>query len=164
MGTSIWLPTWSFTTIPAPPSAPNLVVPSNGATGVSPTPVLLGYAGGASSYQAEISHHRKLFVNRFQHERIDRYLNNRQRFVIRHNLLLAGRRRMSETKLVGRMELHDHARSAFGVPVLVPPTTAADIGTVTAPTLTWNALGVPATYRLQASLSSMFLPFLTRAA
>ena len=54
---------------------------------------------------------------------------------------------------------------APGVPSLVSPTTAANIGTVTAPTLTWNASGVPATYRFRHPFRPCFLPpFLTRAA
>ena len=41
-GTSVWSPTWSFTTIPTPPSAPNLFSPTNSATGISLTPSFPG--------------------------------------------------------------------------------------------------------------------------
>lgn len=47
---------WSFTTIPLPPAAPNLVSPINGATGTSLTPLLDWQdVSGAASYNLQVS-------------------------------------------------------------------------------------------------------------
>ena len=55
-GTSAWSATRSFTTVVAPPAAPTLVSPTNGATGVSRTPLLTWNASsGATSYRVQVS-------------------------------------------------------------------------------------------------------------
>jgi len=55
-GTSAWSTTWSFTTVPPPPSPPTLLSPSNGATGVSASPTLSWNASsGATSYGLQVS-------------------------------------------------------------------------------------------------------------
>jgi len=55
-GTSPYSSTWSFVTVVFPPSAPNLVVPPDGATGISTNPTLVWeQSTGASSYQLQVS-------------------------------------------------------------------------------------------------------------
>jgi hypothetical protein len=55
-GTSAWSPTWSFTPVLSPPSAPTLAFPSNGATGMSTSPTLGWNAtSGAPSYHIQVS-------------------------------------------------------------------------------------------------------------
>jgi hypothetical protein len=56
-GTSAWSsPVWSFTTAPAPPAAPTLSSPINGATGVVTNPTLSWNAStGATSYGLQVS-------------------------------------------------------------------------------------------------------------
>jgi hypothetical protein len=56
-GTSAWSSTYSFTTAaPAPPAAPVLLSPTNGATGVSRNPTLSWNASsGATSYRVQVS-------------------------------------------------------------------------------------------------------------
>jgi hypothetical protein len=55
-GTSDWSPIWSFTTISVAPSAPTLVSPPDGATGVSISPTFTWNAcTGAASYGLQIS-------------------------------------------------------------------------------------------------------------
>jgi hypothetical protein len=55
-GTGDWSEVWSFTTIPAVPTAPGLASPANGATG-QPTTLLLAWhpAQGAESYQVQLA-------------------------------------------------------------------------------------------------------------
>jgi hypothetical protein len=55
-GTSAWSTAWSFTTVPAPPAAPTLSSPTNGATNISVTPTLTWNAStGATSYGLQVS-------------------------------------------------------------------------------------------------------------
>jgi hypothetical protein len=55
-GTSDWSTVWNFTTIIAVPSAPNLLLPANNATGVSTTPTMdWSDVSGATSYHLQIS-------------------------------------------------------------------------------------------------------------
>jgi hypothetical protein len=55
-GTSNWSTVWNFTTIPAPPPAPNLISPTNGQTNVSVTPNLdWSDVSGASLYTVQVS-------------------------------------------------------------------------------------------------------------
>ena len=55
-GTSPWSTVWNFTTILAAPIAPTLLLPTNGATGVSVTPLLdWNDVPSAASYQIQLS-------------------------------------------------------------------------------------------------------------
>lgn len=55
-GTSPWSTVWSFTTIQGVPPPPTLLLPTNGATGVSLTPLMdWTDVSGASSYRLQIS-------------------------------------------------------------------------------------------------------------
>ena len=55
-GTGSWTSTWSFTTIPAPPSRPSLVQPVNNDANQSTTPTLLWYKRFAAlSYGVQVS-------------------------------------------------------------------------------------------------------------
>ncbi|GEM_PF-7122628 len=55
-GTSEWSAVWSFTTVPAPPAAPTLASPANGATGASISPVLIwNTSSGAASYWLQVA-------------------------------------------------------------------------------------------------------------
>lgn len=55
-GTSPYSAAWQFTTVVSPPAAPNLISPSNGATGVSTTPTMTwSSVPSAISYHLQIS-------------------------------------------------------------------------------------------------------------
>ncbi len=156
-GTSAFSTAFRFTTIVAPPPAPTLVSPTDGAIGVSTSPTLIwGASTGAASYTVQVSllaNFSTIVVN--------------QGGITTNSFSLSGLGnnttyywRVSATNAGGTSPF-SAARSFTtiiavpDVPTLVSPNDTAT-GVLITPTLVWNRSARASTYRLQVSKSSLF--------
>jgi hypothetical protein len=155
-GISSYSNTWSFTTIVPAPAAPTLASPSNGATGVSSSPMLSWNASpGATSYALQMStsaDFSSLVVNQsgiVGTWNVVSLLNNTTHYWRVNAMNVAGTSSWSSvwsfTTIV----------AAPSTPILNSPANGAT-GVSTSPTLRWNASTGTKSYRLQISKNETF--------
>jgi hypothetical protein len=158
-GTSDWSTVWSFTTIVAPPVAPNLVLPVNGATGVSTQPTMdWSDVSGAASYHLQIS-----FNNSFSALALDQSGITASQYAVAAGILSGTTQyfwRVSAVNVGGEgpwsaVWNFTTTIGAPAAPLLVSPPNNST-GTSLTPILDWNNVPGATTYRVQLSLSPTF--------
>lgn len=165
-GSSDWSSVWSFSTVPAAPSAPTLSSPANGATSVSTSPTFSWNAAtGAVSYHLQLS-----TQTTFSSTIVDRPGITATSSSV--NGLSSGttyywRVRASNDGGTGPWSgTWSFTTSAAAPPPPSPPATptlstpangATDLPTTVS--LTWNAVTEASSYTLQVSTSSTFVSF-----
>ena len=156
-GTSSYSAVSNFTTVAAPPAAPVLATPVNGATGVSLTPTLTWNASaGATSYRLQVSTDvgfGTLVVDQAALTGTSSALS-----ALLANTVYYWRVSASSgggTSAYSAVSNFTTVPPAPVAPVLATPANGAT-GVAVNPTLTWNASSGATSYRLQVSTSSGF--------
>ncbi len=158
-GTSGWsTPTWSFTTIVAAPPTPTLSSPTNGATGISTSPVPSWNASaGATSYHLQVSTDPTFTTTFYDNSsltgtsQVVSGLSNNALYYWRVDATNAGGTSGWSTPTWSFTTVV----AAPPAPTLSSPANGAT-GVAINPTLSWNASAGAATYELQVSTSSTF--------
>lgn len=158
-GTSDWSTVWNFTTIVAAPIAPNLVLPVNGATGVSTQPNMdWNDVSGAATYHLQIS-----FNNTFTALALDQSGITASQFAVGAGILSGTTQyfwRVSAINVGGEGPWSAvwNFTTTIGAPaapiLLSPPNNS--IGNSLTPILDWNNVPGATSYRVQLSLSPTF--------
>ena len=156
-GTSTWSTAWNFTTIVAPPSAPTLALPANGATGIATSPALgWNASSGATSYRLQVSTSDTFSTTVFDQSGITGTsqavsgLGNNTLYYWRVNATNAGGTSSWSTSWNFTTIV-----APPSAPTLASPSNGAT-GIATSPTLSWNASTGATSYRLQVSTSDTF--------
>lgn len=158
-GTSEWSTVWNFTTIVAAPIAPNLVLPVNGATGVSTQPNMdWNDVSGAATYHLQIS-----FNNTFTALALDQSGITASQFAVGAGILSGTTQyfwRVSAINVGGEGPWSAvwNFTTTIGAPaapiLLSPPNNST--GNSLNPILDWNNVPGATSYRVQLSLSPTF--------
>lgn len=158
-GTSEWSTVWNFTTIVAAPIAPNLVLPVNGATGVSTQPNMdWNDVSGAATYHLQIS-----FNNTFTALALDQSGITASQFAVGAGILSGTTQyfwRVSAINVGGEGPWSAvwNFTTTIGAPaapiLLSPPHNST--GNSLNPILDWNNVPGATSYRVQLSLSPTF--------
>lgn len=158
-GTSDWSTVWNFTTIVAAPNAPNLLLPVNGATGVSTQPTMdWSDVSGATTYHLQIS-----FNNQFNALALDQTGITTSTFVVGPGILSGTTQyywRVSASNVGGEglwSSVFNFTTTigAPAAPILVSPPNNST-GTSLTPILDWNNVPGATSYRVQLSTSPAF--------
>ena len=158
-GTSNWSTAWNFTTIVAAPGAPNLLLPVNGATGVSTQPTMdWSDVSGATTYHLQIS-----FNNQFNALALDQTGITASTFAVGTGILSGTTQyfwRVSAANVGGEgawsaVFNFTTTIGAPAAPVLVSPPNNSTGITLT-PILDWNNVPGATSYRVQLSTSPSF--------
>ncbi|MBI3005411.1 MAG: fibronectin type III domain-containing protein [Ignavibacteriales bacterium] len=141
-GTSNWSSVRNFTTVPPPPSAPLLLSPASGSTGISTNPTLSWNASsGASAYRVQLSEDLTFST-----------------WIVDDSAITDWRVNASNS---GGISPWSEVWNFVTIPesppppILVSPTDAAQ-NISTSPTLSWNPSEGAVTYHLQISSNSAF--------
>ncbi|MCX6156853.1 MAG: hypothetical protein NTY74_02615 [Ignavibacteriae bacterium] len=158
-GTSNWSTVWNFTTIVAAPSAPNLLLPLNAATGVSTQPTMdWSDVSGATSYHLQIS-----FNNTFNALALDQSGITVSTFAVGAGILSGTTQyfwRVSASNVGGEGLWSSvfNFTTTIGAPaapsLVTPPNNSTGISLT--PLLDWNNVIGATTYRVQLSTSPTF--------
>jgi hypothetical protein len=158
-GQSDWSTVWNFTTIPAPPAAPLLISPANGATNVPTTPTMdWSDVAGATNYRLQIS-----FNTNFNALALDQENITASQFVVPAGVLSGNTMyywRVSASNVggPGPWSLVRNFTTGIGAPaaplLISPPNTSTGISRN--PTLDWNDVPNNNTYRVQVSIDPNF--------
>jgi len=158
-GTSDWSTVWNFTTIIAAPLSPNLLLPVNGATGVSTTPTMdWSDVSGASNYHLQIS-----FNNTFTALALDQNGISSSTFAVPVNILSGTTQyywRVSASNIGGESPWSAvwNFTTTIGAPaaplLITPPNNAT--GITRTPILDWNNVPGATSYRVQLSTEPGF--------
>jgi YVTN family beta-propeller protein len=157
LGTGGWSSIWSFTTAPPVPPAPLLLLPTNGAPGISPAPSLSwNQSSGASSYDILVSTSLNFANTIFSlgltaTSATISALSYATTYYWRVNAMnITGASGWSITWSFTTLSL-----SIPDTPILVSPANGA-AGISTLATFAWATVAGAASYRLQVSNSSVF--------
>jgi hypothetical protein len=157
VGASSYSSSRSFTTATLPPSAPTLVSPGDGATGISLTPSLSWNASlGATSYTVQVStasDFSSFVINQSgitQTTYSASGLSNNTQYFWRISASNAG-----GTSAFSTSRNFTTVVSAPAAPTLVSPADAAT-GVSVSPALSWNSVSGALSYRVQISTASNF--------
>jgi hypothetical protein len=163
-GTSPWSVTWSFTTVPAPPIAPTLLSPTDGATDQSLNPTLTwGVVSGALTYHLQLSTSNTFTTTIVDDASLTVLTKEVGPLVIGTTYYW----RVSATN-AGGTGPWSSARSFITVPAppiaptLISPNQDATNQSLN-PTLTWNPVAGATSYQLQLSTNSSFSTFVVNA-
>lgn len=158
-GTSNWSTAWNFTTIVAAPNPPNLLLPINGATGVSTQPTMdWSDVSGATTYHLQIS-----FNNNFTALALDQTGITASTFIVGSGILSGTTQyfwRVASANVGGEGSWSAvfNFTTTIGAPaspVLVSPPNNAT-GVSLTPILDWNNVPGATSYRVQLSTSPSF--------
>ena len=165
-GTSDWSTVWNFTTIIAPPVAPILISPPNGATNVSTTPIMdWSDVSGATSYHLQIS-----FNPSFSALALDVSGITSSQFAVLVGILSGNTTyywRVSASNVGGQSPWSAVWNFTTGIgapaaPLLIsPPNNSTGISLI--PILDWNNVPGATSYRVQVSVNPSFNPLLINA-